>query len=506
MSETISTEMPSPNIRTFPPERVYVNPWQPRTSDDAAHISALAEDIRINGLLQYPVGRIHPQDVEAVQLAFGHSRFAAWQLAKPGEPFPIDIRELSDRQMSDVAAAENAEDKRKNLSTIETAHAIQRRMADFDLNQFEAGAPFGYKSQSAVANLLRMLKLPEAIHPLIGEAGLPERHARGLINLARALPDQAQKIAEEVAKAESKDQIFEDELAHTLREYGQPMWDMPFEKEAILPVDRVETAKKFLGNIATLPVCKGCDFFISNERTEYCMRPGCYDLKCQAATWQEVERLGKKLKIAVIQEGEKTQLIFDGSKSNQEQLAAKALAAKHESLRLAPYTKNDYNAYVRKRVLGAEHVELHTTDLTALKKAIAKLPKEKKKVAAESVKSDAAKNEKRLRERRDECRRLLRAAAPHVAKAFNYSDAVLDTMIAAMANHHFSYNSTQVGKRAKNADAAGKAQIVGEIMLAMATRAGSMYSDVTPAAAAKKIAAFAAALKVKLPAKGGQLT
>lgn len=500
MSEPISTEISSGNIRLFAKERVYSNPWQPRITKNLAHINALAADIKDKGLLQKPIGRLHPQDAECTQLAFGHNRFDAWQIAFPVEPFPVEIRDLTDRQMSDFAAAENGQ--RDDLKVIEKARAIKKRMDDFQLPQLEAGQSFGYAVQGSVGNLLSLLELPEPIQVLIGDGGLPQRHARGLIKLGKVLPELAQEIAAQVAAAENKDETFEREFEDALREHGQHMYSAPFKENTVLPITHVlKAAAEILGEIKNLPTCKGCAFYIKNDRNERaatCMRPACYKLKCQAAAWQEVENVGKKFKIELLKEGEKAQLIFNGSHHSQEPIAAKAIAAKHESLRVAP-ANDDLHSWSRKRILGAEHVELHTTNLAELKKAIAKLPAEKKKAAVERAQSDSSRGQKKQRERRDECRRLLRAAAVHVAKAFDYSDAVLDTMILAMANHHFSDNSTQLGKRAKSADAAGKAQIVGEIMLAMATRAGSMYADVTPAATLKKIEALAAALKVKLP-------
>src|SRR5687767_10843203 len=112
------------------PNQIHPNPWQTRLAEDPEHIAGLAESIRDVGLLQTPLARLTPAGGVA-ELAFGHSRLAAWKVAKPGEAFPLEIRALSDRQMSDLAAEENS--RRKNLSAIETAKAIQKRIADFGL-------------------------------------------------------------------------------------------------------------------------------------------------------------------------------------------------------------------------------------------------------------------------------------------------------------------------------------------------------------------------------------
>jgi len=493
------------DIRFIVVERIQSNPWQTRLVDDE-HIKALAEDIGANGLLQIPLGRVHPQDVEAVQLAFGHNRFEAWKIAKPNEPFPVAVRELSDLQMSDMAASENA--ARKNLTAVETALMIQKRMQYFQLSQLEAGRPFGYKTQGAVANLLRLLKLPEAIQPYVGDGGLPERHARMLVNVAKVFPKQVEQVAKLVIAAEEKDQVFDRSFEKMLQEKGRYMLGAPFDKVVGLSSRHVLLeAKKFLGDSAFLPVCKGCEFFVSFEDSEYCMRPACYDLKVKAFAYHEVERLGKKLGIVGVLSSsliEKMVVVYDGHTQQQEQqkVALLALKTKHESLRLRPlWATNDHNDLDREWVLGSKFVALYTTDMLALKKAIAQLPKEKKEHALSRSMDAGKRDEKRMRERRDECRRLILAAAPHFAKAFaDCSEALLDVMIPAMANHHYMLTSRQVEARAKKADEEEKVQIVAEIVLANGTGgAVSLYSGVTLEAVVKKIQELAARLRVKLP-------
>lgn len=492
-------------VRQVPVANIEPNPWQPRTAVNAERVQDLAADIRQNGLLQRPIARPHPQNVASVQLAFGHNRLAAWKLAFPMKPLPLEVRELSDRQMSDYAASENGQ--REDLTPIEKARAIARRMQDFSLNQLDAGAPFGYKTQGAVANLLRLLKLPEAIQEHVGDGGLPERHARMLVSVAKVLPKQTEQVAKLVIAAPEKDEVFAQSMRKLLREKGRSMWGAPFEKTMALPVKHVEKdALQVLGHtvsLITLPVCKGCEFFVAFDNAEYCMRSGCYDVKVQAFVWQEAERLGKKLGIAVWN-GEKAEPVYVGRDHAEEKKALQALSTKHESLRLRPlWAANDHNDYDRERVLGSKYVALYTTDEAALRKALAKLPKEKKQAAVKSAMSEVQRDDKRRRENRDECRRLLLAAAPHVAKAFaDFSEPVLNVMIPAMSNHHYAQTSFQIETRAKKADKAEKAKIVAEIVLSNGSDGGanSLYSTITPAVALRKIEALAQSLKVKLPA------
>src|SRR5512147_2516521 len=102
-------------LTTIELAKIDPNPFQVRLTEDRPHVEALAEDIAANGLLQCPLGRAHPEQPERVQLAFGHSRLAAYVILASQHPevadwerLPVDVRDLTDRQMSDYAASENA--------------------------------------------------------------------------------------------------------------------------------------------------------------------------------------------------------------------------------------------------------------------------------------------------------------------------------------------------------------------------------------------------------------
>jgi ParB family transcriptional regulator, chromosome partitioning protein len=170
--------------QTIAVAQIKANPYQARLADDPEHIQGIADSIRTDGLLQTPLARRINGHYE---LAFGHSRLAAWQIAKPGEPFPLEVRELTDRQMSDAAASENG--RRKNLSAIETATAIERRIRDFKLSQLEAAKPFGYTSQGGVSNLLRLLKLPETVRAMVQDGRAVELIRRALVKIPKLRPE-----------------------------------------------------------------------------------------------------------------------------------------------------------------------------------------------------------------------------------------------------------------------------------------------------------------------------
>lgn len=206
----ISVEMPS-TVIFVDLDLIDANPWQPRQGEDTDHIQKLADSIAVDGLLQIPTARLSGSALsgDRYQLAFGHSRLAAYKRLHaryPDDPrfreFPLNLRPLTDRQMADAAASENI--ARKDLSAIEIAGAIQRYMADFGATQLEAGKIYGYTSQSSVSNLLRLLQLPEPVRALVNDGKLPERHARELITLGKAAPQVATTVARQYADAAGK--------------------------------------------------------------------------------------------------------------------------------------------------------------------------------------------------------------------------------------------------------------------------------------------------------------
>jgi ParB family chromosome partitioning protein len=503
--------MTAKTAQLIPLTQIDPNPWNTRPLDDA-HVRALAEDIAAHGLLQTPQARPHPDQAGRYQLAFGHHRHAAYAwLAKKGyshpvgagrdgrwEKLPVEVRSLPDMEMLDIAIAEN--EKHKPLSPIEKAQTLKRLTEPpFALSQAEAGKRFGL-TQSGVSNLLRLLQLPEPLQRQVGEGGLPERFARQLVSLSRSLPAQAAAIAEKVIEADAavKESTFDDAADSALRKHGRAMFQMPFTQKWSAPIPAaLESDAQALG-LTALPPCASCEFFIERDHQSYCARPACYDLKARAFVLAEVARLSKALKIAAAGPGEKTVLVFDGD-SRAERLAASALLTKHESLRLAGHVGGDYNGYARKRVMASEHVCLHTTDLAALKKAIAKLPQAKKQSAADRIQSDYKRDEKQRATRRAERIRLMRAAAPHVAKAFAWPEPMLDLVLPALTTNNYILTHTQVEERAKKATLAAKQQLVAEIVISDLTDAVYQYTTTTPDAARKRIVELAARLKVKLP-------
>jgi len=180
-------------IEHYDPKHIKNNPWQTRQREtDAEHIKDLALDIKKNGLLQIPIGRIITIDgAGAVQLAFGHNRLRAY-LYLDLPLMPVDVRALTDEQMAAFAWSEN--EKRRDVMAIERARAIQQRINDFKWTNRQAADALGV-DHSTISNMLRLLKLPDELQMANIEGKLSERQMEALLPLFE-MPEENRKLIE----------------------------------------------------------------------------------------------------------------------------------------------------------------------------------------------------------------------------------------------------------------------------------------------------------------------
>ncbi|HPE15333.1 MAG TPA: ParB/RepB/Spo0J family partition protein [Oscillospiraceae bacterium] len=163
-------------IQYIPVGRITPNPNQPRHQFDRRELSELADSIREHGILQPLTVRRREKGFELVS---GERRLRAARLAGLGE-VPCLIAGVDEETSSLLALVENLQ--RRDLDFMEEARAIARLIDNFGLSQEQAAARLG-KSQSAVANKLRLLRLsPETVDTL-QQYNLTERHARALLRL-----------------------------------------------------------------------------------------------------------------------------------------------------------------------------------------------------------------------------------------------------------------------------------------------------------------------------------
>jgi ParB family transcriptional regulator, chromosome partitioning protein len=170
-------------LRELPVSNVVPNPFQPRTHIDETELAELTASIEASGLLQPVI--VRPRNGK-YELIAGERRWRAVQ--RLGWPkIPAVVRDVDDPTLLTLALIENLQ--RDDLSPIDEAAGYQRLGEEFELAQAEIARLVG-RDRSTIANLLRLLKLPEEIKKLIQEGELSEGHARALL----AVSDGTQQL------------------------------------------------------------------------------------------------------------------------------------------------------------------------------------------------------------------------------------------------------------------------------------------------------------------------
>jgi|SRR5579871_112872 len=171
----------STRSRNIPIAFLKPNPLQPRRTFDAEELKGLAASIAEKGVLQ-PI-LVRPTGTpDSYEIIAGERRWRAAQAAKLHE-VPVIVRAISDAQSLEIAIIENVQ--RADLNAVEEAAAYQELMAKFRYTQEQVSDVVG-KSRSHVANMLRLLKLPETVKSLISAGKLTAGHARTLVGVADA--------------------------------------------------------------------------------------------------------------------------------------------------------------------------------------------------------------------------------------------------------------------------------------------------------------------------------
>ena len=182
--QKLKTYMETGRIIFLPARSIRPNPSQPRKVFRPDALAELSESIQCHGILQ-------PLSVRRVdnvyELIAGERRLRAAQLAGLTE-LPCLVLRIDDKESGMAAMVENLQ--RQDLDYIEEAVGISRLMNQWDMSQEQVARLLG-KSQSAIANKLRILRHSDIILATLREANLSERHARALLKL----PTDEQKLA-----------------------------------------------------------------------------------------------------------------------------------------------------------------------------------------------------------------------------------------------------------------------------------------------------------------------
>ena len=182
--QKLKTYMETGRVVFLPPRAIRPNPAQPRKVFREEALVELADSIRQHGILQ-------PLSVRRVgntyELIAGERRLRAAQLAGLND-IPCIIMNMSDKESGMAAMVENLQ--RQDLDFIEEARGISLLMESWSMSQEQAARLLG-KSQSAVANKLRILRHSPKVLAALREGSLTERHARALLKLE----DERDKLA-----------------------------------------------------------------------------------------------------------------------------------------------------------------------------------------------------------------------------------------------------------------------------------------------------------------------
>lgn len=188
--EGVSMAPPAAERRVHVSE-IRPNPRQPRRYFDEQRIAELADSIRHQGVLQPLVVRKADSGYE---LIVGERRFRAAQRAGL-ERVPVIVKEVSDAESLEMALVENIQ--REELTPIEEALAYRQLMDEFQLTQEDVAKRVG-KSRPVIANLLRVLNLPEEIKEDVDRGNLSVGHARSL--LALETPGKQIELARQIIR------------------------------------------------------------------------------------------------------------------------------------------------------------------------------------------------------------------------------------------------------------------------------------------------------------------
>lgn len=166
----------SSRVRYISLNQIRPNPQQPRRSFDEDSLSELAESIRRYGILQPLTVR---RQGTGYELVAGERRLRAAAMAGLRE-VPCLVAQVGEEDSALLALMENLQ--RRDLDCWEEAEALSRLIARYGLSQEETARRLG-RSQPAVANKLRLLRLPDSVRQFLQKNGLTERHARALLRL-----------------------------------------------------------------------------------------------------------------------------------------------------------------------------------------------------------------------------------------------------------------------------------------------------------------------------------
>lgn len=198
--EKTADDRQSGALRVIPVASIMPLPGQPRTHFAEEALEQLAESIRARGVIQPII--VQPQG-DGYRIVAGERRWRAAQKAQLRE-IPAIVRELDQREVMALALIENLQ--REDLNPLEEARAYQRLADDEGMTQAEI-AKLVDKSRSHVANLQRLLSLPQEVQDLVEQGRLSMGHARALVGYDGAQALAAQAVNDNLSVRDVEDAV-----------------------------------------------------------------------------------------------------------------------------------------------------------------------------------------------------------------------------------------------------------------------------------------------------------
>jgi ParB family chromosome partitioning protein len=179
---TASQDHKVSDLRTVSITEIHANPDQPRQHFDQVALDELAASVAEHGVIQPII--ITPRNGGGYVIVAGERRWRA-ATAAGLEKIPAIVRSLSAQHKLELSLIENLQ--REQLNVMETATAYLKLRDQFNLTIEQIGKRVGGKSQSAISNTMRLLKLPQAIKQALSNGDLTEGQARPLVNVEESI-------------------------------------------------------------------------------------------------------------------------------------------------------------------------------------------------------------------------------------------------------------------------------------------------------------------------------
>lgn len=230
-------ENASDAIQEIPIEECRPNPYQPRKNFQADAIEELKDSILEYGIIQPLIVR---KSIKGYEIVVGERRFRAAKEAGL-KTVPVVVKELTDEKMMELALLENLQ--REDLTPIEEAHAYSNLMNELGITQEVLSKRLG-KSRSHIANIVRLLTLPEQVVAYINNGELSMGHGRALIGVKdkeKVLP-LVKRIRKEKLNVRQVEQLIVKLNEGTSKKKEKPAKDIFIQEQEDLLRDRFGTS------------------------------------------------------------------------------------------------------------------------------------------------------------------------------------------------------------------------------------------------------------------------